>query len=163
MKIAYIGIKEIKGDNIAGTGLVWTRGQVHEVLDEKKCALLTKHPLIWADVTGKSAEEIEAMLVKAPAAVEPEPRVNIIPSGDGTSPYWEPVVIPVPPEVFKGVQEKTLVTLFMTEADADAFAIWKKGQEDTSPKQTGPKARPKETKAGLDTKAGLEAGGKKAA
>lgn len=163
MRICYIGIKELKGDNVAATGLVWTRGQVHEVIDEKKCALLLAHALVWRDATGKSDEEIKAMLIQPLAEVAPEPRVNIIPTGEGLSPYWEPVVIAVSAEVFKGVQDKTLTTVFMTEADADAFSLWKQAESDTAPKQTGPKAKSKETKTGLDSKAGLEAAGKKAA
>lgn len=164
MKIAYIGIKEIKGDNIAQTGLVWTRGQVQEVADEKKALKLLEHPLIWANVEGKSVEEIAALMVQELKAVPPEPRVSFIPDAPA-SPYWEPFVTVVPEEVLKKLQTKELVPVFMSDADADAFSDWKleRDTRPSAPAKTGPKAQAKETKVGTDTKAGLEAAAKKVA
>lgn len=139
-KIVYVGLKEQKGDNVAGTGLVWTRGQIHEVEDEDKAAKLLAHPLIWAD----ASQNYE--LVPQPKAVKPEPRVSFVPS-DATGPYWDPIVIPIPAEVFARLQKKELVSTFMTPADADAFAAWKLDQAkaddataDVAPKNTGPAA-----------------------
>lgn len=146
MKIVYRGLKEIKADNVAGTGLTWTRAQVHEVEDPVKAAKLLEHPLIWADADGKYE------LVKAPEVVPPEPRVSIIPL-ESTSPYWEPVVITVPPDVFERLQKKEIVAVFATPDDADAFADWKldRDTKPEAPKNTGPKPQDKETKLGLDS------------
>lgn len=47
MKILYVGKKPSKNDTVAGTGLVWAPGQVHEVTDEAAVRLL-KHPDVWA-------------------------------------------------------------------------------------------------------------------
>lgn len=131
MKIVYVGLKPLKTDGVAGTGLTWTRGEVHDVEDEVKAAKLLEHPLIWKD----ASKEFE--LMPEPKAVPPEPRVSIIPSGE-VSPYWEPVVIPVPAEVFAQLQKKELLAVFMSESDADAFAEWKIKNEDTAPRNTGP-------------------------
>lgn len=156
MKIVYVGLKEMKADNIAGTGLTWTRGEVHEIADEKKCAKLLEHPTIWADVTGKNAEEIAAALIPAPHVVPPEPRVSFAPT-ESVSPYWEPVVIVIPGEVFERLQKQELQAVFMTPADADAYSDWKLEREtrpadEVAPKNTGPKAQARETKAGLESK-----------
>lgn len=145
-RIVYIGSKEQKGDNVAGTGLVWTRGEIKEVLDDKKAELLLKHTRVWADADTKYEMQPEISLVE-----KPEPKVSIIPTED-VSPFWEPVVIPVPPEVFAKLQTKDLVAVFMSNADADAFAVWKAAQTDTAPKNTGPKKQDKETKPGLEGK-----------
>lgn len=152
-KIVYIGTKEQKGDNVAGTGLVWTRGQIIEVQDDAKAAKLLEHSNVWADAATEYKMAPDISLVKP--TQEPEPKVNLIPSGD-VSPFWEPVVIPVPADVFKRIQDKELLAVFMTSEDADAFEVWKKAQVETAPKKTGPKPQDKETKAGLET-------GKKAA
>ncbi len=134
-KIVYVGLKDQKGDNVAGTGLVWTRGQIHEVEDDAKAIKLLAHKLIWQDADGKYE------LVPGPKVVPPEPRVNIIQSGD-VSPYWEPVVIPIAAEDFTRLQKKELVAVFMTNEDADAYADWKLERDtrpdDTTPRNTGP-------------------------
>ena len=146
-KIVYVGLKEQKGDNVAGTGLVWKRGEIHEVEDEAKAAKLLAHPLIWQDADSKYE------LLPEPALVKPEPRVSIIPTGE-VSPFWEPIVIPVPADVFARLQKKELVSIFMTSEDADVFAEWKiehtKKVENPGPKKTGPTPQAKETKAGLE-------------
>lgn len=138
MRIVYRGVKEQKGDNVAGTGLVWTRGQIHEVEDEEKAAKLLAHPLIWADASQKYE------LVPEPVVVKPEPRVSFTPA-DAKDAFWDPIVIPIPAEVFARLQKKELVSTFMTPDDADAFAAWKLTQAkaveaaaDTAPKKTGP-------------------------
>jgi hypothetical protein len=150
-KIVYVGLKEQKADNVAGTGLIWKRGEIHEVDDEAKAAKLLAHPLIWQDASKKYE------LLPEPAVVKPEPRVSIIPNGE-VSPYWEPIVIPVPSEVFTRLQKKELVSVFMTPEDADAYAEWKlhtPQPDNTVPKQTGP-AVDKRSKAYKDSLAGLE-------
>lgn len=132
MRIVYVGLKDMKADNVAGTGLVWTRGQIHEVEDEAKANKLLFHPLIWQDA------DKEYHLTPEPKAVPAEPRVSIIPTGN-VSPYWEPVVIPIAGDVFERLQKKELVAVFMTSEDADAYANWKLTQpDDTTPKNTGP-------------------------
>ena len=165
IRIVYVGLKEMKADNVAGTGLVWTRGEIHEIEDEAKAAKLLAHPLIWQDADTKYE------LVPEPAVVKPEPRVNFVPS-DSDTPYWEPIVITIPSEVFNRLQKKELVSTFMTPADADAYASWKLAQQsgvDTSPRETGPSIdaskmdkRSKEYKEWV-SRQGLEAGPKKAA
>lgn len=171
MKIVYVGLKEMKADNIAGTGLVWTRGEIHEVEDPVKAAKLLEHTLIWQNADAKYE------LLPAPAVVQPDPRVNIIPSASA-SPYWEPVVIPVPGDVFARLQKKELVAVFIKADEADAYADWKLARDkqlsDTAPAATGPKVdiskmdkRSKEYKelAAKQSKGsvGLESAGKKAA
>lgn len=48
--IAYVGLKERKEDNVAGTGLVWAgHGDTHTV-SKRDAALLLKHPDVWAEV-----------------------------------------------------------------------------------------------------------------
>lgn len=48
--IAYVGLKERKEDNVAGTGLVWSgHGDTHTV-SKRDAALLLKHPDVWAEV-----------------------------------------------------------------------------------------------------------------
>ena len=48
MRIKYIGGKASKEDNVAGTGLRWAQGQVHEVENVEACGKLLKHPDVWA-------------------------------------------------------------------------------------------------------------------
>jgi len=49
MRIEYIGLKAVKTDNIAGTGIDWHgAGDVHEVPDDKAAKLLA-WPLIWCE------------------------------------------------------------------------------------------------------------------
>lgn len=48
MRIAYIGLKPTKTDNVAGTGLTWVAGQEHEVANLGACAKLLRHADVWA-------------------------------------------------------------------------------------------------------------------
>ena len=114
-------------------------------MDEKKVALLLKHPLIWQD-----ADKPYELLPELKAVI-PEPRVSFIPQGET---FYEPVVIPVPGEVFKKLLVKELLAVFMTNEDADAFSRWKLGPDDLTPKNTGPKVdkRTREYKQGRESK-----------
>jgi hypothetical protein len=47
-RIQYIGIKEKKGDNVAGTNLTWEQNQVHDVGDIQ-AAMLLKFPSVWKE------------------------------------------------------------------------------------------------------------------
>jgi len=150
MRIVYVGLKELKADNIAGTGLVWKRGEIHEIEDEAKAEKLLGHHLIWQNADSKYE------LLPEPSVVKPEPRVSVIPV-DASSPYWEPIVVTVPGDVFDRIQKKELVAVFMAPGDADAYADWKLAQSDTSPKNTGPAVekvdkRKKEYRDGLEPK-----------
>lgn len=153
MKIVYVGTKESKGDNIAATGLVWARGQIHEVEDEVKCAKLLEHPLIW-----RNADE-QYELMPELKAVTPVPVVKIIP--DATDPFVDPFIAAVPVDVVKKLHAKELIPVFMSSADADAFAEWKLERDtrpDEAPRETGPAVervdkRTKEYKQGLNPKA----------
>ena len=121
MRIVYLGNKATKFDNVAQTGLTWTRGAVHEVSDEKKAAKLIEHKQVWAD-----ADKEHALAPEIKAVESPSPRVNVVPQGgEETMIYWDPITIPVTGEVFKKLQEKDLETVFMTPADAEAFEVWK--------------------------------------
>jgi hypothetical protein len=155
MDIIYVGLKNLKGDNIAGTGLTWARGQIHKVEDEKKAALLLKHDLVWRDATGKSEEETQAMLIQPPAEVPPEPRVSILSEGNRAA-FADPFIIVVPDEVFLKLRVNELTAVFMTDDQADAFKRWQDAQMDTGPKRTGPR-RKEGDPLGLPTKAGLDA------
>lgn len=55
--IAYVGLKERKEDNVAGTGLVWSgHGDTHTV-SKRDAALLLKHPDVWAEVGEEGAQD----------------------------------------------------------------------------------------------------------
>ncbi len=148
-QIVYVGLKEIKGDNVAQTGFTWTRGQVRDVDDEKANKLL-KHPMIWADATGKTPEQINAMLQPELRVVEPTPVVSLVTAEAPTDPF--PVVVPA--EILAGVRKGELMTVFLSEGDIDAFREFKearaKALSEPGPKKTGPKPQAKETKLGLD-------------
>lgn len=156
MKIVYVGHKEIKSDNVAQSGLIWKRGEVHEIADPLKAAKLIEHKLIWQNADGKKPEEIAAMVLPEIKAVPPEPRVHFIPS-ESENPFWDPIVVTVPGELYVKLREKQIQAVFITPEDADLFKEWKELRGDTSPKKTGPRAQAKETKQGLDTKEGLGA------
>lgn len=157
MQIVYVGHKEIKADNIAQTGHVWKRGEVHEVADEKKALKLLEHSLIWADATNKNLKEIEKLLLPEMKAVPPEPRVSFMPK-DPDSPFWEPFLVVVPPDVYKKLQSKKLIPVFMSPEAADALEASRNEPpndampEETAPRRTGPKPQARETRQGLDTK-----------
>src|SRR5260221_14524254 len=135
-RIIYLGAKEIKADNVAQTGLTWSRGEVREVVDDKKAELLLKHPRVWADADKEYQLQPEITL-----AHESQPMVSIIPQdAGGLSPYWEPVILAVTAEIFTKMQNKEFIAVFMTPDDQDAYAAWKKLEADTAPKKTGPKS-----------------------
>lgn len=121
-KIVYIGSKPMKADNVAQTGLTWIRGEIHIIEDEVKANKLLEHPHVWAD-----AEKEYSMFEPEVAQPEtPEPRVNIVPQGgEDVSQYWDPIVIPVPGEVFNQLTKKEMIAVFMTPENADAFEVWK--------------------------------------
>lgn len=148
MRIVYVGLKEMKADNVAGTGLTWKRGEVQEVADEKKAAKLLEHPLIW-----KNADEAFELL-EEPKVVPAEPRVSLIPK-EARQNYTEPIIIPVPAEVFDRVQQKELIAVFMTIQEADQFSEWKDQKDNTAPANTGPRVdkRTREYKQGLEKRA----------
>ena len=142
MKIVYVGLKPQKADNIAQTGLVWARGEIHEVEDEEKAKKLLEHPLIWRDAAQKYD------LVPEMKTVPPQPRVHIVP--ENPTPYFDPHVIPVPEDVLKKILANELTVVFITAEDADAFAEWKLEREtrpDTVPQETGPAPQKKAKRA----------------
>ena len=61
MRVAYIGPKVVKHDNVAGTGLKWAPGQVH-VVSEEAAAKLLCHPTMWEKVDEETKAEAEAVL-----------------------------------------------------------------------------------------------------
>lgn len=76
MKVRYIGKKERKEDNVAGTGVVWRHpGDVQDVPDVA-WAKLSKHPDVWAPAeTSRAPSLAQAAKVKAPAPA-PAPVAN---------------------------------------------------------------------------------------
>lgn len=62
-QIRYIGLKPVKEDNVAGTGLIWRgHGDVHEVADPVAAGKLLSYSQVWDEVAaedevGKSALE----------------------------------------------------------------------------------------------------------
>lgn len=57
MKIRYIGDKDMKTDNVAGTRIVWLgNGNVQEVPDDK-APLFLRHPTVWEAANGAEANE----------------------------------------------------------------------------------------------------------
>ena len=120
-KIVYIGSKAAKFDNVAKTGLSWTRGQVQEVEDDLKAEMLLGHPHVW-----QAAEKEYKLAPEIAAVPEPEPRVNIVPQGgEETTIYWDPIVVAVTGDVFKRIQANELQAVFMSPADAQLFSEWK--------------------------------------
>lgn len=71
MRVAYVGQKPSKHDNIAGTGLSWAPGEAHTVSDAVG-QMLCKFPTIWCDVTPPA---VPAMPVTAPVTIKPPPPV----------------------------------------------------------------------------------------
>lgn len=68
-KATYIGTKERKEDNVAGTGLSWTPGQTHEV-SALAASKLSAHPSVWeVDMEGEEPKKA----VAKPQKVEEEP------------------------------------------------------------------------------------------
>ena len=136
-RIVYVGAKEQKGDNIAQTGLHWSRGQIHEVADDKKADMLLAHTSTWKDADQPYDLAPAISLASAP----PEPKVSIIPhGGQEVSPFWEPVVITVQGETFMKLKDKALIAVFMTKEDADAYDTWKLDQL-TAPDDAKTKAK----------------------
>lgn len=121
-KIVYIGPRDLKEDNVASTGLVWKHGQTHEVSDEKKAAMLLMHDTVWADAD--KDYKVAPMVQAAPEPSHPE--VHIVPhGGEKVDLHWEPIVIPVPAEMFNKLRDKELEVVFMTTEDAESFKAWK--------------------------------------
>lgn len=139
MKIAYIGTKELKADNVAKTGLVWEPGQALEVKDVEAAKKLLEHPTIWIDTTGKSQAQIEELIPKL-SLVASEPRVSFVPV-EQENKHFDPIVWPIPTEIYQQIKDGKLNAIFMTSEDADAFTEWKMKaiSQDTAPVKSGPK------------------------
>ena len=113
MKVVYIGLKPQKGDNVAGTKLVWAPGQVHEIEDEKIAAKLVEHADIWAD-----AAKPYKLLEQGDPSRAPLPSVTItVPGAKFT--------VEEPPEVLSRIAQGELVAVFMTKEDRALFDEWK--------------------------------------
>lgn len=56
MQIRYIGLKPVKQDNVANTGLIWNgAGDVHEVADSVAACKLLSYPLVWEEAVNAEA------------------------------------------------------------------------------------------------------------
>jgi len=62
--VKYVGCKELKNDNVAGTGLSWKRGQVH-LVPVGQAALLIRHPTVWELADKADAGAVPAADVRA--------------------------------------------------------------------------------------------------
>ena len=126
-KIVYIGNKPIKADNVAATGITWTRGQTHEVQDDKKAEKLLEYPTVWQDADQPYDLQPEVALAKEPK----KPAVSFIPQG-GSEVFhnWEPITVFVDADVFKRLSAKELIAIFMTTEDADAYEVHKKKRDE---------------------------------
>ena len=113
MKVVYIGLKPQKGDNVAGTQLVWAPGQVHEIADEKIAAKLVEHADIWAD-----AAKPYKLLEQGDPSRAPLPSVTITVPG-------AKFIVEEPPEVLSGIAQGALIAVFMTKEDRALFEEWK--------------------------------------
>ena len=60
-KIRYIGLKDVKPDNVAGTGLTWTgHGDVQEVSNPTAVAKLLAHSMVWEEAADDSKAATKA-------------------------------------------------------------------------------------------------------
>jgi len=144
MRIVYIGNKDAKSDNIAATGLVWKRGQIHEVEDEAKYSKLLEHPLIW-----KNADE-QYELIPELKAVAAMPVAKFVATDD---PFIDSFIQQVPDEILKALHARTLVPVFMSAEDVAEYGEWKLEKDtrpDPAPRETGPAPQEKETRPGLE-------------
>ena len=123
-RVVYVGMKALKGDNVAKTGLTWKRGEILEVEDEK-AAKLFEHADIWRNADEKY-ELLDPAEVKAPV-----PSVSITVPGAKFD-------IPQSAEVVSMIARGEMVAVFMTPADEKAFDEWKKLDTDHEPKGLQP-------------------------
>jgi hypothetical protein len=57
-QIRYIGIKPVKQDNVAATGIVWMgNGDVHEVADPVAASKLLSFPTVWEEANEPVSEQ----------------------------------------------------------------------------------------------------------
>lgn len=69
-KIMYVGKKPSKSDNVAGTGIFWSKsGDVQEVEDPEAVEKMLAHPDVWCVVADKHGDPVK------PAA-KPKPKVK---------------------------------------------------------------------------------------
>ena len=134
-RIAYIGLKPQKADNVTDTKLVWARGQVHEVHDDAKAEKLLSYPDIWADAD-KPFKLLEIGEIKAPT-----PSVTIIVPGAKFE-------IALSAEVLSAIARGELRAVFMTPADEKAFEEWKRLESETAPDVKGLQPQPKKNGKG---------------
>ena len=56
MQIRYIGLKPVKQDNVANTGLIWNgAGDVHEVTNTVAACKLLSFSTVWEEATDAEA------------------------------------------------------------------------------------------------------------
>lgn len=124
-KIVYIGLKPLKVDNIAKTGLSWTPGQIQEVEDLEKAEKLLEYGNVWADA--EKPYDMQKVTLQLVEEKQEDFTVHIAPQGgEPASSLWEPIEIKVTGDVFKKLQDNEMTAVIMTNEDADAFSIWKK-------------------------------------
>ena len=123
MRIVYIGSKSLKADNVSHSGLVWARGEIHEVVDPKKAEKLLEHPHVWADAD-------------KPYKLEPELAV-VAPVQKNLVAYTanENHMIPVNEHVFAALKAGKLVVQFVTPERLEAFAEWEELDRQTKPEK----------------------------
>ncbi len=121
MRIVYIGTKAQKGDNVAQTGLVWKRGEILEVLDEKKAEKLLEHSNVWADADKPYELMKELVSVKTPV------KLVILQADTDT------FVIQSTDSVVSDLRAGRLVAQFVKPEDLASFRDWQDLDKQTKP------------------------------
>ena len=140
-KVAYIGLKPTKSDNVAGTGLTWQRGQVHDIVDDAKAAKLLEHKNVWVD----GSDETKIVLLQAPEPVALPAQVVFTTGRTDQA----PIIETVDDQVYAMLQTKALVPVFMSVEDYDQFRAWKLGNTSHAPMERGPHADPHKESAAV--------------
>ena len=86
-RIQYVGSKERKADSVAGTGLVWERGQVHDV-DDVAAGKLLKHPDVWRRFDEAALPITLAAAVAAGGGLADESATLVLPANAVSGPYF---------------------------------------------------------------------------
>lgn len=80
-QIRYVGKKEVKPDNVAGTGLVWAgNGDVQDVESPVAVAKLLRHPDVWELADGEAPPASDPETPKTDQDEEDEAEFNTKPN-----------------------------------------------------------------------------------
>ena len=93
--VKYIGKKQEKTDNVANTGLTWTRGQIHGV-PPVAAQILAKHPTVWQIVSWGDVDADPARLGVIVDSQPPAALVNDDPAAPKVEGEQQPDQIDTP-------------------------------------------------------------------